>query len=116
MKLIGDKAERKAEQHLKKMGYKILERNYNVHHVGEIDLVAKKDGYTVFVEVKYRKTTAFGRPEEYVHRIKRERLIRAAEHYIQKKHLETPVRFDVVSLVGEKFEDIEVIPNAFSVM
>lgn len=116
MKFLGDRGEEKAAKHLKKRGYKILERNYRVHNVGEIDIIARDGEYTVFVEVKYRKSTDFGRPEEYVTQRKRERLIRAAEHYIQKNHLETPVRFDVVSLVGEKFEDIEVIKSAFTTL
>ena len=117
MKEIGDKGERIAARALKKRGYKIIETNYSVHHVGEIDIVAKKDEYLVFVEVKYRKNTLAGRPEEYVGRLKRQRLLRAAEQYILTHGVTAPVRFDVVSVIGNFIHpEVEVITNAFGDM
>ena len=41
--------------------YYIVERNFNCHF-GEIDLIARKDGYLIFVEVKYRSNLAYGEP------------------------------------------------------
>lgn len=115
MKSIGDAGEKIAAKYLKKHKYTIVETNYRVHRVGEIDIVAKDGEYLVFVEVKYRKDTECGRPEEYVGKEKRARLIRAAEAYMVFHRITSPVRFDVVSIVGDmKKPVIEVIKNAFS--
>lgn len=42
-----------AALYLKDTGYRIFARNYRIA-AGEIDLIAGKDGYLIFVEVKYR--------------------------------------------------------------
>ena len=64
-RLFGNKAEKLAERYLKKKGYKILDRQF-VTRYGEIDLVAREGDEIVFVEVKARRSTAFGYPEESV--------------------------------------------------
>ena len=115
MKSIGDAGEKIAAKYLKKHQYTIVETNYRVHRIGEIDIIAQEGEYLVFVEVKYRKDTACGRPEEYVGQEKRTRLIRAAREYMVSHRITSPVRFDVVSIVGDMKEpEIEVIQNAFS--
>ena len=58
---------------LEEKGYRILERNYRCGH-GEVDLIASKDGWIVFVEVKYRKTDSMGLPQEAVNRRKQQRI------------------------------------------
>ncbi len=114
MKAIGDAAEKKAARFLKKKGYKIIETNYTVHHVGEIDIIAKDGETLVFVEVKFRKNDLSGRPEEFVGREKRRRLQRTAMQYMTVHDIHLPVRFDVVGIMGEKKEEqIELIQNAF---
>lgn len=114
MKQLGDRGERIAVRYLKKKGYRILETNYRVHRVGEIDAVAADGETLVFVEVKYRKSSDFGRPEEYVDRTKRTRLIRAAEAYLMKHPGDRPVRFDVVAITGDLGRpEISLIQNAF---
>lgn len=114
MKWIGDAGERTAERYLKKQKYHILERNYRTRF-GEIDLIAEKGEYLVFVEVKYRKNDASGQPAEYVTHTKRQRLIRAAKQYMKEHSTDQPVRFDVVSVLGElKSPKVELIQNAFS--
>ena len=114
MKKLGDFGEKTALQYLKKKHYRILETNYRVHRVGEIDIVAMDKETLVFVEVKYRKSDAFGRPEEYVDRRKRERLIRAANAYLAAHPASGGVRFDVVAVTGSISEPtVKLIPNAF---
>ena len=51
-----------AASYLKDAGYQILARNYRVAS-GEIDLIVSKDGYLIFVEVKYRSNSRYGSPE-----------------------------------------------------
>ena len=60
---LGDHGEDLAAAALKQQGYKILERNY-VTPLGEIDLVARQGQVLVVVEVKTRKSTRFGSPQE----------------------------------------------------
>ena len=59
----GRAGEAAAAAHLRRSGYKIVARNYRVRE-GEIDIVAEHSGDLVFVEVKARRSGAFGKPEE----------------------------------------------------
>jgi putative endonuclease len=62
---FGDKGERLAEKVLLKKGYKLLARNFR-SRFGELDLVMQDRETLVFIEVKTRVNTKFGRPEEAV--------------------------------------------------
>jgi len=105
---LGQSGEKKAEKYLIKNGYEILERNYRCKF-GEIDIIASKDGYTVFVEVKTRKNSSFGRGFEAVDTRKQQKLILTAQAYMSSRR-ETSARFDVISIdAGE----ITHIQNAF---
>ena len=66
---------------LRRSGYKIIERNFRVRE-GEIDIVAEHSGDLVFVEVKARRSGAFGKPEESVTEAKKARLVAAAQAYM----------------------------------
>lgn len=108
---VGDKYERLAAEHLQRAGYRIRERNFRCKF-GEVDLIAEKDGYLVFVEVKYRSTARYGMPSEAVDARKQRRICNVASFYLYRNHLpaDTPVRFDVAA-VSE--QSIEMIENAF---
>lgn len=106
----GNMGEKIARKYLQFRLYKILETNY-ARKTGEIDIIARKDGYTVFVEVKYRNSNVRGLPREAVTPFKQRQVKRTAMLYILENHLEdTPVRFDVIEILGK---DIEHIKNAF---
>ena len=62
----GALGENLAAQYLEKLGYKILERNWHFSRTGEIDIIALDRDALVFVEVKSRKSTAFGHPFEAI--------------------------------------------------
>ena len=111
-RLIGNKGEDKAAKYLKKQGYKIIERNYNLP-CGEVDIIAKKDKTLVFVEVKYRTNTdAFGGPIAAVTKAKQTRVINAALSYIKtKKPNYDGLMFDIIAISEDKIEHIQ---NAFS--
>lgn len=51
---FGDTGEDIAEQFLRNKGYKILDRNYRIKNIGEIDIIGTKNGKLVFFEVKTR--------------------------------------------------------------
>ena len=111
---IGDLGEELAARRLKKMGYRIVERNFSVHRVGEIDIIAMDGEYLCFVEVRLRSRTDYGTPAETVTAEKRRRLVRTAEIYAVKKGLvNSLMRFDVVEVYGTEKPRIEVIKDAF---
>ncbi len=115
-KKIGSLGEELAALYIRMRGYKILERNYNVPRVGELDIVAEDSEYLCFVEVRLRSRRDFGTPAETVTREKRRRLIRAAQCYILHKNMENRcVRFDVAEVYGGKIPRVNLIKDAFRV-
>ena len=79
-------------------GYRIRARNFRCRG-GELDVVAERSGVTVFVEVKERHGASHGQGFEHVTWAKRRRLLQAARLYAaQNALLESPLRFDVVSI------------------
>ncbi len=112
----GQFAEELAVKRLKKVGYKIVERNFH-SYFGEIDIVARDKEYLVFVEVKFRKSDAFGGAVAAVTASKQNKIKKTAAYYLQKNAINSAVRFDVVLMTGEiektKDMQIEIIKNAF---
>ncbi len=108
---VGTEQETKVQEYLQEQGYEIFARNFYTKH-GEIDIIAKKDGYLVFIEVKYRADERFGAPEEAVDFRKQKKIIAAAQYYMFKNRIsfDTPCRFDVAGVTGE---EIRITENAF---
>lgn len=93
--------ERWAARLLRACGCAILERNARPTRRGEIDLVARRRGVVLFVEVKTRGDERLGRPLDAVDARKRGRLRKAAAHWLAQHRLqEAPHRFDAVEVVG----------------
>ena len=102
--------ENMAASYLEEKGYQILEKNF-YSHFGEIDLIAKKEEVIIFVEVKYRKSTQKGYPQEAVTAQKCRRIIKSAQYYLCRCGMtECTCRFDVIAILGDKITHIE---NAF---
>ncbi len=95
----GRRAEERAAEFLRSLGYQIIARNYRWQG-GEVDLIARDGDWLVFVEVKARSSRAYGLPEEAITPRKRRRLLRTAQRYLQQHPTDLPVRFDVVALSG----------------
>lgn len=74
---LGAAAEDRAVAYLVGLGYEILDRNFTCK-MGELDIVARKDGVVIFVEVKSRAHTRFGLAQEAVVYGKRAKLLKAA--------------------------------------
>lgn len=70
--------------------------------MGEIDIIARDKQDLVFVEVRYRKTEAFGGSVASVNKKKQKRIVLAASHYLQKYNLTNKIacRFDVFAITG----------------
>ena len=95
---LGAQGEAIAVAHLESLGFSLTARNYRTRY-GEVDLVARDRETLVFVEVRTRRGTAYGTPEESVTARKRERLAKTAALYLQEHGLEhQPWRVDLVAI------------------
>ncbi len=109
----GKFGEEQALIYLKKLGYTILDCNWQFRKF-EIDIVALDGEMLVVVEVKTRKNDAFGAPETFVTRKKQSQLIKAVNQYVERKELSNEIRFDIVSVLHNGISVvIEHIPDAF---
>jgi putative endonuclease len=111
---FGGEAEDLAVAHLEREGYRIRDRNVPCR-VGELDIVAEKDGLLVIVEVRMKTSGDCGDPSETVIGQKQRRVVKAALYYLQGERLgDVGVRFDVISVVGRgKRATVEHIVDAF---
>lgn len=110
---LGKKGEELALLHLKSLNYEILATNYKAGRV-ELDIVARDGQMLVVVEVKTRGSAFFGEPEAFVSRQKQRAIIRAANHFIERKNFFGETRFDIVSIiVTPKGNQLNHIKDAF---
>ncbi len=80
-------------------GYVVRERNYHCRY-GEIDLICFDGQVLVFCEVKLRRSTAYGEPEEALTPAKLAKLVRSAQTYVAVHALdEVDWRLDLVAIV-----------------
>ena len=117
-KIIGDLGEDYAAGYLaKKKRCKILERNYRIGR-GEVDIIAEKGEYIIFVEVKTRFDNEYGTPAEAVTPAKQERIMGVAASYLARYDGKS-ARFDIIEIIGKvvkdklKVKSINHIENAF---
>jgi putative endonuclease len=110
----GKRGEELAVACLRESGYRILDRNYRCLF-GEIDIVAEEGGSLVFVEVKSRRSDAYGLPQLAVGPQKQKKISRVALHYLSEKRLNPRrVRFDVVAIrMTPAGNRVELIRDAF---
>jgi len=112
-KTLGKRAEELSSNFLVKDGYEIIERNYYSRY-GEIDIIAKKGSFVVFVEVKYRKNDIHSTPSMAVNFRKQEKMKKTALHYIGSHEIvDKDFRFDIIEVVGVHELRINHIENAF---
>ena len=113
---LGRWGEEQAAKYLKLRAYRVLDTNYSCR-MGEIDLIARRGKYIVFVEVKLRKNSDFAEAREYVNYAKQQRIITTAQFYLQEHDCELQPRFDVIEIYAPQGKGgkihIEHIENAF---
>lgn len=103
--LLGPWGEALAAEHLRRRGYRIVAANYRCRF-GEIDLIARKGGYTAFVEVKLRASDRFAEAREFVGRAKQERLRSTALLWLSEHGEDAgQPRFDVVEIYAPQGMD-----------
>lgn len=112
----GQRAEELAAAFLSTRGWEILERNFR-RRLGELDLVARRDGVLVIVEVRTRAGSRYGSAAASVDRRKQQRIVRAAQQLLQQRRdlSRLPVRFDVIVVTEPETANprIEWIRHAF---
>src|SRR5688500_10254711 len=96
----GARAEESARAFLLAEGYQLLTQNFTVRG-GEVDVVAKDGDTLAFVEIKARRSAAFGPAVTAVDGRKQKRMTVAANRYLAANPVECDVRFDVLCRDGE---------------
>jgi putative endonuclease len=114
-KATGALGEKYARDFLKKKGYRLLESNYRCPR-GEIDIVARHKDSLVFIEVRTKKSLAFGSPEESISFTKRNHMRATAFQYLQS-HENLPEQWSIGLVSVEmdqtgKVSRIELLENA----
>ncbi len=112
---VGAAGESFAAQYLRERGYKILERNYH-EKMGELDIIAQKDGFIVFAEVKTRKQNSMCSGLEAVDLRKQKKITKTALMYIVKNNITLQPRFDVIEIYTGTQDEFSVnhIENAIA--
>jgi putative endonuclease len=114
-KQLGEAGEAIAARELARRGYAVRDRNWRCAE-GELDIIAEQGDALVFVEVRTRRGSRFGTPEDSITWAKRMHLIAAAQAYLQAHSMEDREwRVDVVAVEmtarGELVR-VDVIENA----
>ena len=94
----GFAGEKLAVEWLTNRGFTIKQANWRYRH-WEVDIIAEKGDTLHFVEVKTRRSTKFGNPEESINKQKMKNLKDAAEQY---QHLNPGwkwIQFDVLAIL-----------------
>jgi putative endonuclease len=115
-RFFGDLGERLAVKALRRGGLKVLYRNFRAPKGGEVDIVCREGEWLVFVEVKTRSSTDFGRPVRAVDEAKQVLIVRGGLAWLRElNHPDVNFRFDVVEVVLEegKPPQIEHLRNVF---
>jgi len=104
-KKFGDESESVATRFLVEYGYIVIERNYFARKLGEIDIIAQKDGILHFIEVKSGR--ADFDPVYNVTPAKLRKVINSAHYYMKTKNLDVVFSIDVLIIRHDEVEFIE---------
>jgi putative endonuclease len=115
---FGRAAETAAARYLTGEGWSILGRNVRVGR-GELDLIVRRGAVLAFVEVKARRTSTFGSPEDAVDARKRRRVARLGELWLAARPWAlrgvSDVRFDIVAVDAcARPPAVRHLPGAFT--
>lgn len=98
--------------YLEKLGYKIIERNWKYSRIGEIDIIAQEKDTLVFVEVKYRRSSAFGSAIEAITPKKLEKIYKSALAYLGQTNIKYKnYRIDIITIDSQVQQKLEHLKN-----
>ena len=98
-------------------GHEIMETNYNVPKVGEIDIISRDEGMLVFTEVKTQTAGhGWGEPRAQIDEKKSDRIMNAVQHYMDVNELDCDFRFDMGEVVlGSGKPEIRILEETLLV-
>jgi len=111
---FGTGGENLAADWLIEKGYEILHRNWRYSRY-EVDIIAVKDNFLHFIEVKTRNFSPFGYPEDSVRKKKFKNLQRAADQYIFMHPAHKWIQYDIlaITLFPDKDPEYFLITDVF---
>lgn len=110
---LGKIGEKLAAEYLQENGYEIVKRNY-IFDKAEVDIIAKKDGMMICVEVKTRNSDFFGDPQTFVTPGKIKNIVKAMNNYLIENDIDSETRFDIIAVLkNKKTEQLTHYENAF---
>jgi putative endonuclease len=104
-----------AAEYVMGQGCRILQRNFRCR-LGEIDLIGQMHAHILFIEVRARAHTTYGRAEETIIWRKQQKIIRTARFFLMKNPwaMKLCCRFDVIAIASQETPPkIQWITNAF---
>ncbi|MBR5581695.1 MAG: YraN family protein [Treponema sp.] len=111
----GKEGEKRSASYLQDLGYQILFQNWRTR-TGEIDIIAFKEPFLVFVEVKTLPHGNLAMLDQVLGKIKRKRIIETAKYFVHKyrQYSNSYMRFDVLIVDMPGLPPLYHIENAFS--
>ena len=111
----GRAGEDRSASYLQDVGYQILFQNWRTR-TGEIDIIAFKEPFLVFVEVKTLPHGNLAMLDQVLGKIKRKRIIETAKYFVHKyrQYSNSYMRFDVLIVDMPGLPPLYHIENAFS--
>lgn len=104
---LGKQAERLAALWLQGQGLQLVDSNFSSRY-GEIDLIMRDQTCLVFVEVRSRRFSPYGRAVDSIDRHKKSKIIATAAYFLQQTSDDhnDEIRFDVIGIDYEKASDM----------
>ena len=103
-RLRGRWGEEQAAEYLRQKGFRLVAANWQCRF-GEIDLIAEDGNFLCFVEVKLRKSAAYGSAGAFVGQRKQQKLRTAAQLYLAWHPTKLQPRFDVIEIYAPQGSD-----------
>ena len=115
-RLLGKLGEQLAACKMIRIGHEMVEMNYNVPKVGELDIISKDSDMLVFTEVKTQTGgQGWGEPRWQITEKKRDRIMNAVQHYMDSHELDCDFRFDVAEVIlGSGNPQINIIKDGMT--
>ena len=115
-RLLGKLGEQLAACKMIRIGHEMVEMNYNVPKVGELDIISKDSDMLVFTEVKTQTGgQGWGEPRWQITEKKRDRIMNAVQHYMDNNELDCDFRFDVAEVIlGSGKPQINIIKDGMT--
>ena len=115
-RLLGKLGEQLAACKMIRIGHEMVEMNYNVPKVGELDIISKDSDMLVFTEVKTQTGGQGWRESRWqITEKKRDRIMNAVQHYMDSHELDCDFRFDVAEVIlGSGKPQINIIKDGMT--